>query len=45
MRRKNEILIIETKGKAPDRVEGRHIATQNRLHILVQQKTRPNQPG
>ena len=30
---------------AADRLEGRHVATQNRLHILVQNEARPDQPA
>ena len=30
---------------AADRLERRHVATQNRLHILVQNEARPDQPA
>ena len=38
-------IVKDLIGDAPDRGEGRHMAAQNRLHVLVQDKARPNQPA
>ena len=36
-------VVKDLVGNAPDRVEGRHMTAQNRLHVLVQDKPRPDQ--
>jgi len=38
-------VVEDLAGDAADRREGRHVTTKNRLHVLVQDKARPNQPA
>jgi len=38
-------VVEDLAGDAADRREGRDVTTKNRLHVLVQDKARPNQPA